>query len=656
MEKNQHTDAIIDNEAIVDTEAGGGKRNFTGWMKIVMVAVAAGLSIFAIYTNGFSTIQEVYRNGIFLGFLLALTFILYPATKKSSKTKMSILDIVLLALGLAGVGYIVLFYTEIHVERQSQAIMQDYIFAIITIVVLLEASRRTIGIFIPLLSAIAIVYAMFGPYFPGMFGHAGFSIERLLYRMYMTTEGIFGMTLSIASTYIVLFILFGAFLTVSGASQFFNELALAIAGRRRGGPAQVAVISSALTGSLSGSAVANVATTGSFTIPLMKKIGLTPRFAGAVEATASTGGMIMPPIMGAAAFIMAGFLGISYTTIILAAIIPSILYYASLIIAIDIEAKKQGLKGLSKESIPDVKRVILERGILVLPIIIVIGALLMGRTPLYAGFAGIISVIIASWLTKDKSTRVTPKKAFDALVDGARGTIQVGVACASIGIIIAVVTMTGLGSTFAYNIIDLAGGVMILILLLVMVTCIILSLGLPSTALYIVVAVTAAPALINAGINPLAAHFFVFWFGALSNVTPPVALAAYTAAGIAGADPMKTSWTALKLALPGFIVPFMIAYNPILIMQDPAGGTAALTSVIVPFITAVIGIFALAIAINNFYNIKLNIIERIGFFAGAMLMIKPGLLTDGIGIAILVSMMLLHLAREKRMVSSTVNN
>lgn len=649
MEKNQQTEAIIDNEA------GGGTRNFTGWMKIVMVAVAAGLSLYAIYTNGFSTIQEIYRNGIFLGFLLTLTFILYPMTKKSNKSKMSIVDILFLVLGLAGVGYIVLFYTEIHVERQSQAIMQDYIFAIITIIVLLEAARRTIGIFIPLLSAIAIVYAMFGPYFPGMFGHAGFSIERLLYRMYMTTEGIFGMTLSIASTYIVLFILFGAFLTVSGASQFFNELALAIAGRRRGGPAQVAVISSALTGSLSGSAVANVATTGSFTIPLMKKIGLTPRFAGAVEATASTGGMIMPPIMGAAAFIMAGFLGISYTTIILAAIIPSILYYASLIIAIDIEAKKQGLKGLSKESIPQVKKVILERGILVLPIIIVIGALLMGRTPLYAGFAGIISVIIASWLTKDKSTRVTPKKAFEALVDGARGTIQVGVACASIGIIIAVVTMTGLGSTFAYNIIDLAGGVMILILLLVMVTCIILSLGLPSTALYIVVAVTAAPALINAGINPLAAHFFVFWFGALSNVTPPVALAAYTAAGIAGADPMKTSWTALKLALPGFIVPFMIAYNPILIMQDPAGGTASFISVIVPFITALIGIFGLAVAINNYFNTKLNIIERIGFFVGSMLMIKPGLVTDGIGIVILASMILLHLAREKRMVSSAVN-
>ena len=650
MEKNQHTDAIIDNET------GGGIRNYSGWMKNVMISVAAGLSIFAIYTNGFSTIQEVYRNGIFLGFLLTLTFILYPTTKKSNKSRMSILDIVFLVLGLAGTGYIVLFYTDIHAGRQSQAIMQDYIFAVITILVLLEASRRTIGIFIPILASAAIVYAMFGPYFPGMFGHAGFSIERLLYRMYMTTEGIFGMTLSIASTYIVLFILFGAFLTVSGASQFFNELAMAIAGRRRGGPAQVAVISSALTGSLSGSAVANVATTGSFTIPLMKKIGLTPRFAGAVEATASTGGMLMPPIMGAAAFIMAGFLGVPYSTIILAAIIPSVLYYAALIIAIDIEAKKQGLKGMSKESIPQVKRVILERGVLVLPIIIVIGALLMGRTPLYAGFAGIISVIIASWLTKDKTNRVTPKKAFTALVDGARGTIQVGVACASIGIIIAVVTMTGLGSTFAYNIIELAGGTMILILLLVMVTCIILSLGLPSTALYIVVAVTAAPALINSGINPLAAHFFVFWFGALSNVTPPVALAAYTAAGIAGADPMKTSWTALKLALPGFIVPFMIVYNPILIMQDPAGGTASFVSVILPFTTAMIGIFGLAIAINNFYNIELKIVERIGFFVGAMLMIKPGIVTDGIGISILALMLVLHLAREKRTISSTVNN
>jgi len=645
------------NVEIVDSESGGGARGLSGFQKKLMLGIAVAMSLFAMYVNGFTTIQEIYRNSIFLAFLFGLTFLLYPRSKKVKSTKMSILDIALLLAGLSGVLYIILSYTAIHVDRQSQANTTDYIFAIITLVVLLEASRRAIGIFIPLLSALAIAYAMFGSHFPGMFAHSGFSFERLLYRMYMTTEGVFGMTLSIASTYIVLFILFGAFLTASGASQFFNELALAVAGQRRGGPAQVAVLSSALTGSLSGSAVANVATTGTFTIPLMKKIGLTPRFAGAVEAAASTGGMIMPPIMGAAAFIMAGFLGISYTTIVLAAIIPSVLYYLSLIFAIDIEAKKQGLIGLSKDSIPIIKDVIKERGLLILPIIIVIGTLLIGKTPLFAGFAGIASAIIASWLTKDKSCRVTPVKAFHALVDGAKGTVQVGIACASIGIIIAVVTMTGLGSTFAYNILELANGSLPVILLLVMITCIILSLGLPSTALYIIVAVTAAPALVEAGVNPLAAHFFVFWFGALSNITPPVALAAYTAAGIAGADPMKTSWTAFKLALPCFIVPFMIVYNPVLIMQPEIGTENVWLVVIGAFVTAAIGIFAIAISINNFYSIKLNIVERIGFFASALLLIKPGLVTDAVGISLLILLLVFHSVRFKKsaIISKTVS-
>lgn len=633
---------------VSDGEGMDNSRQLKPWQMKTLTGIAAVLSLFAIYTNGFSNIQEIYRNALFLGCILVLTFMMFPLSKKTNKNKLSILDYLFIAGSLIGIGYIVLNYTAIHIDRQSQIIPMDNFFAILTVIILLEAARRSIGWFIPILSALAIVYAIYGPHFPGMFAHAGFSLERLLYRLYMTTEGIFGMTLSIASTYIVLFILFGAFLTVSGASQFFNELALAIAGQRRGGPAQVAVISSALTGSLSGSAVANVATTGSFTIPLMKKIGLKPKFAGAVEATASTGGMIMPPIMGAAAFIMAGFLGISYTTIIIAALIPSILYYVSLIIAIDIEAKRQGLKGLSKDSIPIVKDVLKARGVLALPILVVIGTLLIGKTPLFAGFAGIISVIIASWLTKDKSTRVTPRKAFDALVEGAKGTVQVGIATAAIGIIIAVVTMTGLGSTFAYNIIELAQGSLPLILILVMVTSIILSLGLPSTALYIIVAVTAAPALITAGVNPLAAHFFVLWFGALSNVTPPVALAAYTAAGIAGSDPMKTSWTAMKLALPGFIVPFMIVYNPVLLMQDDPSITFPLwVAVILAFVTALIGIFALAVAINNFFTIKLNIVERIGLLISAFLLISGGLVTDVIGISLLIVFMGMHLFRAR---------
>jgi TRAP transporter 4TM/12TM fusion protein len=643
-EKKTETQVDLD----IDKEAGGGMRNLTGTQGMIIAIVAAGLSLFSVYVNGFTNMQEIYRNAAFIGMLLILAFLLYPATKKGNKEKFSIVDIGLTGLGLVGIIYILLSYSTIHGAQASQGIGRDYLFAVITIVVLLEAARRSIGIFIPALSAVAIVYALFGPYFPGMFAHAGFSFERLLYRMYMTTEGVFGLTLSIASTYIILFILFGAFLGASGASKLFNDLAIAIAGQRRGGPAQVAVLSSSLTGSLNGSAVANVATTGSFTIPLMKGIGLKPRFAGAVEAAASTGGMIMPPIMGAAAFIMAGFLGVSYTVVILAAIIPTLLYYTALIIAIDLESKKQGLKGMSKDSIPQVWQVLKERGLLLLPILIVIGTLLMGRTPLFAGFAGIISVIVASWLTKDKNNRITIKKTVEALIDGAKGTIQVGIACASIGIIIAVVTMTGLGSAIAYNVLAISGGVLWIILLLVMVTCIVLSMGLPSTALYIVVAVTAAPALVEAGVNPVAAHFFVFWFGALSNITPPVALASYTAAGIAGADAMKTSWTALKLTLPGFIIPFMVAYNPIMVMQTTTGEAVSVVNVILTLTTAMIGIFAMAVAVNNYFSGTLAIYERIGFLISALLLIKPGFMTDIPGVILVGAFLALHIFRVKK--------
>nr|WP_239421905.1 TRAP transporter permease [Bacillus sp. CGMCC 1.16541] len=620
--------------------------------KILAISIAVVLSLFTVSVNGLMNIQEIYRNIIFLGFLLVLTYLLYPARKKSVSKGVGVTDYLFALLSIAGSVYIYFQYTTIHVERGSVAVSTDYVFAVILILMLLEAGRRTIGLFIPLLAASAMVYALFGPYFPGLFGHAGFSIERFLYRMYMTTEGIFGITLSIASTYIIIFILFGAFLNASGASKLFNDLAMAIAGRTRGGPAQVAVISSAMTGSLNGSAVANVATTGAFTIPLMKSIGLKPRFAAAVEAAASTGGMVMPPIMGAAAFIMAGFLGVPFSVVILAAIIPSILYYASLIIAIDLEAKKQGLKGISKENIPKVMAVLKERGILLLPIIIVFGTLLAGKTPLFAGFAGIFAVMIASWLTLDKTNRITWRKMIVALEEGARGGIQVGIACASIGILIAVVTMTGLGNAIAYNVLALSGGNLAVLLVLIMITCIVLSMGLPSTALYIVVAVTAAPALVEAGVNPVAAHFFVFWFGAMSNITPPVALASYTAAGIAGADAMKTSWTALKLTLPAFIIPFMIAYNPVMIMQPAAGETVEVLAVILAFATALLGVFAMAVAINNFFSTKLSIVERVVFFVTSLLLIHPGGVTDIIGVSLLGIFLASHIVKSKKQVSS----
>lgn len=639
---------------IVDKEGGGGVRELTGLQQKFITISAVLLSIFAIYANSLVNMQEIYRNIIFLGFIFVLGLLLYPALKKSDKTKISLIDIILVIVGISGILYILFNYTTIHEVQMSQATTTDYVFAVISIIVMLEVARRSIGIFIPILSVLAIVYAVFGPHFPGVFGHAGFSLERLLFRIYMTTEGIFGMTLSIATTYIILFILFGAFLNASGATTMFNNLALAVAGQRRGGPAQVAVLSSALTGSLSGSAVANVATTGVFTIPLMKKLGLKPRFAGAVEAAASTGGMVMPPIMGAAAFIMAGFLGVSYTVIIIAGVIPAVLYYAGLIMAIDIEAKKQNLKGISKDSIPKVWKVLKEEGVLLLPLIIVIGTLLMGRTPIAAGFAGIISAIIVSWLTKNKENRITFKKVIIALSDGAKGSIQVSIACAAVGIIIAVVTMTGLGSTLSYNIIAMSGNILLFVLIFVMITCIILSMGLPSTALYIVVAVTVAPTLVEAGVTPLAAHFFVFWFGALSNITPPVALAAYTASGLSGSDPMKTSWTALKLCLPGFLIPFMIAYNPIMVMQTESGEMGSAMNAILVLLTALLGIFLLTMVTFNYFRIRLNLIESIGFLIGALLLIKPGLLTDITGLIIGVILLTWHINRANKISKSAV--
>ena len=624
-------------------------RELKGGSKYILNGLAIILSLFVLAASSFLNLQTFHQNSIFLLLIVLLAFLLYPLNKKGiDKHHPSIIDIGFIILALLGIGYIILNYNTLHVDRASHANTTDYIFAVIAIIVLFEITRRTIGIFIPLLSIFAIIYALYGNYFPIDFAHSGFSLNRLLYRFYMTTEGIFGSTLSIAATYIMLFILFGAFLGVSGASKLFNDLALAIAGQRRGGPAQVAVISSALTGSLNGSAVANVATTGSFTIPLMKNIGLTPRFAGGVEAAASTGGMIMPPIMGAAAFIMAGFLGVPYTTIVLAGIIPAVLYYIALIWAIDTEAKKKGLKGVSKENIPLVRKVLKERGALLLPIIVVIVALLIGKTAIFAGFAGIISSIIASYCTTDKTNRVTPKSFLEALIDGAKGSIQVALACASVGIVIATVGMTGVGSMLAYNVIDIAGGHLIVILIMVMVTCIVLSFGLPSTALYIVVAVTVAPSLVQAGVEPLAAHFFVFYFGAMSNVTPPVALAAYTGAGIAKADPVKTSWTALRLALPGFIIPFLLVYHPELLLNDATTGGLNYGQLIVTILISLVGIYALVTGMGNYLFTKLNILERILFIVFAVMLIFPEIITSIVGIIGVILLMSVHYIKFRK--------
>ncbi len=608
------------------------RRELEGKYKTIVALIAISFSVFELWVNSFGIMLDIKRNAIHLAFLFMLVFLLYPARKGFKDKKPTKLDIILAALGLSTGLYILFFYDDLF-NRMGIAITRDYIFAVICIVLLIEAARRSVGWVFTALVLFFLFYVRYGYLFPGLFQQPGVHWTRVLYRMYLTSEGIFGITLSVSSTFIYLFILFSAFLEAGGAADFFNDLALAIAGSKRGGPAFVAVIASALMGTLSGSAVANVATTGSFTIPLMKKVGYRPYFAGAVEAASSTGGQIMPPIMGAAAFVMASFLQISYVQIMIAGLIPAFLYYLAIAANIYLEAKKLGLKGLPKEELPSLKEVLLKRGQMIAPLIVIIYYLLTGRTPLMAGFAGIITTVLVSFLRKE--TMFTPKKLLRALERGAYSAIQVGIACAACGIIVGVAAVTGIGSVIAYHLIELSGGIPLISLFMVMATAIILSMGLPSTALYIVVATVAAPALVKLKFLPLAAHFFVFYFGALSNVTPPVALASYTAAGIAGSDPTKTALTALRLTLAGFIIPFIYTFNPMLLAQNIS---------LLPFLKSigecVIGVWALAIGTSGYLWKEIPLWERALFIVAAILLLLPIKMSSLYGIALLAILIL----------------
>lgn len=626
-------------------KAADVQRKFQGKMALIISIIAIIFSFFEIWINSIGIMASIYRNAVHLSFLLVLGFLLYPAFKKSPRDRFTIFDIILAILGIAIGVYILLFEEELHLVRGSVAITRDYIFAVITVVLLLEATRRAVGPVLPGLSIFFLIYAHFGPYFPGIFAHRSLLWTRILYRLYLTDEGIFGVTLNVSATFIFMFILFGAFLEHSGVSSFFNDFAIAVAGGRRGGPAQVAVVSSSLMGTMSGSAVANVATTGAFTIPLMKKIGYTKNFSGAVEAAASTGGMIMPPIMGAAAFIMSAYLGIPYIRIMLAGIIPALFYYLGIFVSVDLEARRLNLKGLPPDTLPSLFNVMKHGGHLIIPVIIVICTLVVGRTPVYAAFTGIISTIIVSWFRKD--TRMNLKKIVLSLDVGARKAVQVGLACACCGFIVGVAAMTGIGSVVAYNIFQLAHGSLPLALLLIMGASIILSMGLPSTACYIVVATVAAPALIKMEVLPLAAHFFVFYFGCLSNITPPVALASYTAAGLSGGNPTRVAWNGLKLAIAGFLVPFLYVYNPMLLLEG-----IKVTPFILSIITGGIGVVCLGIAAMGYLVKQLFIYERIMIFTGAVLLAFPGLKSDIWGAGIVILAFILYYFRIKKLIKS----
>jgi TRAP transporter 4TM/12TM fusion protein len=516
----------------------------------------------------------------------------------------------------------------------------DWVFGIIILLLVLEATRRIIGVPMALVGVLSLVYAYLGPYLPTRIAHPGFPLTQVLEHLYLTSEGIFGIPLGASATFIFLFVLFGAFLEKSGAGKFFIDLACGLAGGIRGGPAQVAVVTSALEGTVSGSAVANTIGSGTFTIPLMKSLGYKAHFAAAVEASASTGGQIMPPVMGVAAFILAEFVGIPYISVCVAALIPALLYFLAVGFMVDFEAAKLGLKGLPREMRPDLKKILREGLHLLLPLFALIYFLVEGYTAFRAAFYAIVVVIASSFLRK--STRMSLSSIVSALELGALNAIMVAVACASAGIIIGVISLTGLGVKFVALVVNFSQGILFLALPLVMLASLLLGMGVPTTAAYIMVAALAVPALVELGVDRLAAHLFAFYFACVSAITPPVAVAAYAGAGIARANPFLVGVTAVKLAIAAYIVPFMFVYGPALLFK----GTAV--EILTATVTASLGCYSLAAGVQGWLLGPANYPQRALLLASALALIKPGYMTDALGVVLLLLVMVWQKLSRRR--------
>ena len=621
-------------------------RLLSGWQGKMVALLAVAMSCFHFYTSGFGLLLAQMQGAVHLAFTLALVFLLYPATSKQSKTSgIPFYDYILAGLGVASSLYLVFFFNDL-VMRAGLPTTTDLVMGFILIATLLEATRRISNPILPCLAIAALLYCYFGRYMPQMLAHRGFSVARIVNHMYLGTEGIFGTPLEVSSTFVFMFILFGAVLEKTGLGRFIIDLSMAIAGWSTGGPAKVAVVSSGLMGTVSGSSVANVCTTGMFTIPLMKSVGYQPYFAGAVEAVASTGGQIMPPVMGAGAFIMAQFLGVPYIQVAIAAIVPALLYYFAVMVQVHFEACRLGLKGIPWSQLPPIWPLLKSKGFLLIPLVAIIYFLLAGYTPLKAAFNGILVSFVLSWLNKE--TRLTPDRIFQAFEAGARGAIGVACACATVGMVVGMGTLTGLALRIAGAIVAAAGGSKILTLIFTMCASIVLGTGLPTTANFIVTSTMAAPALFQLGVPPMAAYMFVFYFGIAADLTPPVALAAYAGAGIAGADPMKTGVTAFKLALAGFLVPYIYVYSPMLLFIDVVP-----LEMIQAICTALIGVFLLAMFTIGYFKAPLAWYMRLLAFGGALGLMIPGTVSDLAGLAVLALIYVVQRIKEKKISTET---
>ncbi|MBT6500576.1 MAG: TRAP transporter permease [Deltaproteobacteria bacterium] len=628
--------------------------------KIVMV-LAVSLSLFQLYTAGITAMTALVLRSIHLGAILSLTFLLKAPFSGARKDKLSIwfvLDWILLGAAVYCVAYININLTAIF-ERQGDWFTSDVVVSVIGTLLVIEACRRVIGNVMTGICLTAILYAMFGPYMPELIIHKGYSIERIATTLWLTTEGVFGLPIGVAATFVFVFVLFGAFLEVTGGGNFFIDLAYAMTGRFSGGPAKTAVVASGFMGSISGSAVGNVVATGSFTIPMMKKVGYRPHVAGAIEAAASTGGQLMPPIMGAGAFLMAEFTNTSYLTIVKVALIPAIMYYLTVLIFVHYEAKKYGLKGQPRETLPKVG-LVLKGGLhFLIPVGILIYVLVQNYSPMMSGFVAVMSILGTSllantvkWMVIDNTSRANPlqrlsffqfglaeaRQIRNALEKGAVSAIMVSVACAAAGIIVGMVTLTGMGLKFSSLVIDLSFGIKVLAILLIGAASLVLGMGLPVTASYIVLATLAGPALLDLGVPVMVAHMIVFWYSQDANVTPPVSLASFAAAGVAGANPMRTAFVSWKLAKGLYIIPIVMAYRPLLGM----GKNYELLhwEVGITMITTTLGLVAFASTLERYFLRKATWPETLLFFTAAAGLVWPEYWTNLFGFVALLAAVL----------------
>jgi TRAP transporter 4TM/12TM fusion protein len=618
-------------------------RKLVGYAGLVVGVVAVAMSAFHVYAR--LTIYAPDQHALLfitLAFSLVLSFLLWPLRKGATPDRVPWADLLLAALSLACVGYMFANYDYV-VNRFPTAhplSPTDMAVGIVAIVLVLEATRRTIGAALPIVAIAFLLYGFAGPWLYSWLYHRGLSLELTIDQTYFTTEGIFGVPMSVAGTYVILFIIFGTFLEKSGAGQFFMNFANAIAGSARGGPGKVAVVSSSMFGTISGSAVANVMVDGWLTIPMMKRTGFKPEAAAAIEAVASTGGQIMPPIMGAAAFVMAEFQGVSYTEVMIAAAIPALFYYGALFAAIHFNAVRSGLKGLPREELPILGYIILRQGHLFLPVIVLLALLLNGFTPTYAAVIATVGLIAISWLRP--ATGLRWRTCLEGLRDGAINTVPVAMACASAGIVIGIVLQTGLALRFTAFLVEFTYGSLLAALFITMIAGIILGMGMPTTPAYIMQAALLVPAIVKLGVPLMAAHMFAFYFSCLSAVTPPVALAVYAAASIGGASLWRSGVQAMKFAAAGFIVPFFFVYNPALLFSGPW------LEILRAVATGTIGVVALAASMEGYLLRTATWFERGLFLAAALLLIDPNASTDVIGLGVLAAALLVQKAWAPR--------